>query len=173
MYNLNIFLKKCSVVICCIFLTACFNAENAENFTEKQSAIAVKDTTQTITLKPLSSNHLNVNAENSLDVNSAYIHKKSHVFIEDTGQVVKLLADDNKGARHQKFLVKVATGQTLLFAHNIDLAPRVDNIQEGDTLRFRGEYVYNPKGGVIHWTHHDPKNKITGGWITHNNTEYK
>jgi len=151
-------------------LTACFKSEQAPETTGKQSAIEVKDSAQIFSLKPLSNQHFSVN---TLTVNEAYANKKSQVFIEDAGQVIKLLADDNKGARHQKFLVKVATGQTLLFAHNIDLASRVENIQVGDDVRFRGEYVYNPKGGVIHWTHHDPKNKIVGGWIAHNNTEYK
>lgn len=103
----------------------------------------------------------------------AYQAKKSDVFIEDQGTVAKLLPDDNKGARHQKFLVKIATGQTLLFAHNIELAPRIENIAVGDPVIFRGEYVYNPKGGVIHWTHHDPKNQITGGWIKHQNQKYR
>jgi len=151
-------------------LIGCFNSEKAPATTGKQSAIEVKDSAQTLSLKPLRNHHF---SDSTLTVNEAFTNKKSQIFIEDSGQVVKILADDNKGARHQKFLVKVATGQTLLFAHNIDLAPRVENIQVGDAVKFRGEYVYNPKGGVIHWTHHDPKNKISGGWITHQNSEYK
>ena len=83
------------------------------------------------------------------------------------------MADDNRGSRHQKFLVKVATGQTLLFAHNIDLAPRIDAINVGDTVEFRGEYEYNPKGGVVHWTHHDPRGKHYAGWILHNGKRYE
>lgn len=103
----------------------------------------------------------------------AYKNKKSDIFVEGSGVVKKLLADDNKGSRHQKFLVSISPEQTLLFAHNIDLAPRLENLQIGDELTFKGEYVYNPKGGVMHWTHHDPDGNQQGGWIKHNGKTYK
>jgi hypothetical protein len=105
-------------------------------------------------------------------VEQAFSAKQSNVQASGAGVIVKLLADDNKGARHQKFLVKINPQQTLLFAHNIDLAPRVP-VQAGDTISFSGEYVYNPKGGVIHWTHHSPKGNHPGGWIMHNNEKYQ
>jgi hypothetical protein len=103
----------------------------------------------------------------------AFKHKKSDIFVEGAGIVKKLLTDDNKGSRHQKFLVSISPDQTLLFAHNIDLAPRVQNLQIGDTVTFKGEYVYNPKGGVMHWTHHDPDGNQPGGWIKHNGKIYE
>ena len=103
----------------------------------------------------------------------AYKNKKSDIFVEGSGVVKKLLADDNKGSRHQKFLVSISSEQTLLFAHNIDLAPRLENLQIGDSVTFRGEYVYNPKGGVMHWTHHDPDGNQQGGWIKHSGKTYK
>jgi hypothetical protein len=78
------------------------------------------------------------------------------------------LPDDNKGSRHQKFLVTISDQQTLLFAHNIDLAERIDDLKVGDTVNLEGICI-NPKGGVMHWTHHDPKGAIwikhQGGWI--------
>lgn len=103
----------------------------------------------------------------------AYQNKQSQVWLSGNGVVKKLLADDNKGARHQKFLVTVNAQQTLLFAHNIDLAPRIDDLQLGDYIEFKGEYVYNPKGGVMHWTHHDPKGEKQGGWLKHNSKTYE
>lgn len=103
----------------------------------------------------------------------AFKNKKSHVFVEGGGVVKKLLADDNKGSRHQKFLVTISDEQALLFAHNIDLAPRINALAVGDTVTFRGEYVYNPKGGVMHWTHKDPQGAIEGGWIKHNGKTYE
>ena len=93
--------------------------------------------------------------------------------MEDNGIVVKVLADDVNGARHQRFLVKVGTDQTLLFVHNIDLAARVENIKLGDHIAFSGEYIYNPKGGIIHWTHHDPQGKHKAGWIKLNGKIYE
>ena len=103
----------------------------------------------------------------------AFKNKKSDIFVEGSGVVKKLLPDDNKGSRHQKFLVTISDEQTLLFAHNIDLAPRIDAIQVGDSVQFRGEYVYNPKGGVMHWTHHDPQGGNKVGWIKHAGKVYE
>ena len=124
----------------------------------------------------------NVVAENaiaaetaSLDntqIERAFANKQSDIQVQGEGEVVKLLPDDTKGAQHQKFLVKINTQQTLLFAHNIDLAPRVP-LQVGDTMTFNGEYVYNPKGGVMHWTHHDPDGRHENGWIKLHNETYQ
>jgi hypothetical protein len=106
------------------------------------------------------------------EVALAFANKKSDLLVRGEGEVVKLLADDTKGAQHQKFLVRINPQQTLLFAHNIDLAPRVP-ISVSDRVDFQGEYVYNPKGGIVHWTHHDPKGVHPGGWIKHNGQTYQ
>ena len=122
---------------------------------------------------------IEANIDNSALID-AFKHKKSDIFIEGAGVVKKLLADDNKGSRHQKFLLTISPTQTLLFAHNIDLAPRLENLQIGDVLTFKGEYVYNPKGGVMHWTHKNPQGEIRvpqggvkAGWIKHNGKIYE
>ena len=87
--------------------------------------------------------------------------------VEGRGVVTRLLPDDRQGSRHQRFLVRTAGGPTVLIAHNIDLAERVD-LREGDTVSFRGEYEWNEKGGVVHWTHRDPRGRHERGWIEHN-----
>lgn len=107
------------------------------------------------------------------NVQTLYAQHASYVQVEDTGRVVKVMSDDNKGARHQRFLVKVASGQTLLFAHNIDLAGRIENIKTGDNVEFRGEYIWNEKGGIVHWTHRDPQGHHYDGWIKHNGNTYQ
>lgn len=106
-------------------------------------------------------------------VDTAYENRASNVSVEGQGIVVKVLPDDTKGLHHQKFLVKIASGKTLLFAHNIDLAPRVEDIKIGDSIEFKGEYVFNPKGGVVHWTHKDPHGEHVAGWIKHNGRVYE
>lgn len=113
-----------------------------------------------------------VQAQHNNDaVIQAFHDKKSNIFVEGSGVVKKLLPEDDNGLRHQKFLVKISDEQTLLFAHNIDLTSAIP-LAVGDTIQFRGEYVYNPKGGIVHWTHRDPQGKIEGGWIKHNGTTY-
>jgi len=93
--------------------------------------------------------------------------------VRGSGTVTRVLSDDNDGSRHQRFIVQVSPGRTLLIAHNIDLAPRVRSIQEGDTVSFYGEYESNDRGGVIHWTHHDPRGSHPGGWIEHKGRRYE
>ncbi len=85
----------------------------------------------------------------------------------------KLLPDDNNGSRHQRFIVRLDSGRTLLVSHNIDLASRIDSLHAGDTVAFYGEYEWNPKGGVIHWTHRDPQGRHVAGWIRHDRRIYQ
>jgi uncharacterized protein DUF3465 len=103
----------------------------------------------------------------------AFESRSSNVQVEGQGSVAKLLSDDTDGGRHQRFILRLQSGQTVLVAHNIDIAPRVDPIREGDTVRFSGEYKWNSKGGVIHWTHHDPNGRHPGGWLKHGGRTYQ
>ena len=66
-----------------------------------------------------------------------------HTQVRGAGIVSRVLADDDNGSRHQRFILRLPSGQTLLMAHNIDLAPRIANLREGDTVEFSGEYVWN------------------------------
>ncbi len=108
-----------------------------------------------------------------LILKNAFQHRTSNIRVEGEGMVSKLLSDDTDGNRHQKFIVTLNSGQTILIAHNIDLAGRVNSIQEGDRIAFNGEYEWNEKGGVIHWTHHDPKGHHASGWLKHNGQVYQ
>ncbi len=103
----------------------------------------------------------------------AFQNRQSNLQIEGQGRVSKILRDDTDGSPHQRFLLQTATGQTLLVAHNIELAPRIMDIATGDTVRFYGEYEWNEKGGVIHWTHHDPAARHPGGWLEHRGQRYE
>jgi hypothetical protein len=106
-------------------------------------------------------------------ISRAFKDKKSNVQIEGEGVVIRLLSDDLDGSRHQRFLLRLASGQTLLISHNIDIAPRVANLQKGDKVSFYGEYEWNGKGGVIHWTHRDPQGHHKDGWLKHDGRTYQ
>ena len=112
-------------------------------------------------------------AVNDQPLITAYTNRKSNVQLQSFGKVSRLLADDNEGSRHQKFIIGVSSGRTVLVAHNIDLAPRINSLQVGDVVEVYGEYEWGEKGGVMHWTHHDPGNRHLHGWIKHNGKTYQ
>lgn len=103
----------------------------------------------------------------------AYAAGRSGVLVEVSGVVEKTLRDDNRGSRHQLFLLALDSGHTLLVSHNVDLAPRLDGLRRGDALNLRGEYEWNERGGIVHWTHHDPDGRHPGGWIEHAGRRYE
>jgi hypothetical protein len=106
------------------------------------------------------------------EIAEAFRERRSDLTVEAEGMVERVLADDLEGARHQRFIVRLASGQTLLVSHNIDLAPRVP-AAPGDRLGFRGRYEWNDRGGVVHWTHHDPEGRREGGWLRHAERTYR
>lgn len=103
----------------------------------------------------------------------AYENHQSNVQVQGSGKVTRVLPDDNDGSRHQRFIVQMNSGQTLLVAHNIDLAKRVASLNAGDYVEFNGEYEWNAQGGVIHWTHRDPQGSHVAGWVKHNGRTYQ
>jgi hypothetical protein len=111
-------------------------------------------------------------SNDSATVQVAFEQRQSGVWVNVSGKVTRLLPDDNKGSRHQQFILELESGHTLIIAHNIDLVVRVPLVL-GDMVELRGRYEWNHKGGVVHWTHHDPAGKMEGGWIDHKSQRYR
>jgi hypothetical protein len=99
--------------------------------------------------------------------------RQSGAQVSGEGTVTRILGDDSLGDRHQRFILALDSGQSLLIAHNIDLAPRIESLREGDRVSFNGEYEWNDKGGVVHWTHHDPQGQHEAGWLKHRGRTYQ
>lgn len=123
----------------------------------------VKETVQTESVQ---------SADNAV-LNRAFENRQSNVQVQGAGLVTQLLADDLKGSRHQRFILTLPSGLTLLIAHNIDLAPKISALSKGDQVQFYGEYEWNQKGGVVHWTHKDPNGRHIHGWLKHNGQTYQ
>jgi hypothetical protein len=105
-------------------------------------------------------------------IEAAFENQTSNLMVTATGRLVKVLSDDSQGSRHQRFLVELPSGLSVLIAHNIDLAPRVPDLKKGESITIHGEYEWNEKGGVIHWTHHDPRGHHEDGWVEYRGRRY-
>ena len=106
-------------------------------------------------------------------IEKAFKNHRSNIQVSGSGEVVRILPDDTKGIRHQRFIIELNSGHTLLIAYNIDIAPRINLLNVGDHISFYGEYVWNAKGGVVHCTHHDPSGRHEGGWLNHDGRIYQ
>jgi hypothetical protein len=97
-------------------------------------------------------------------MNRIYGIEDTGAWIEGSGIVRRLLSDDHDGSRHQRFVVDLRNGQTVLIAHNLELAERIP-LGIGDRVQFRGMYEWNDLGGLVHWTHRDPLGIEDGGFV--------
>lgn len=107
------------------------------------------------------------------NLRQAFEEQRTSYQVAGDGVVTRILSDDNDGSRHQRFILEIEPQFTVLVAHNIDLAPRIEPIAVGDQVAFFGEYEWNPQGGVIHWTHHDPDGEHVAGWLEHDGRRYQ
>jgi hypothetical protein len=112
-------------------------------------------------------------SENDRVIRRAFEQRTRNLQVEGQGVIRRILADDNDGSRHQRFILELSSGQTLLIAHNIDVAPRLPGLRKEDKVAFRGEYEWTPEGGIIHWTHRDPGGQRPGGWLKHKGKTYR
>lgn len=102
---------------------------------------------------------------------AAFHARRSNVEVTAAGRVTRVLPDDRTGSPHQRFLLQVDEGPSVLVAHNLALAPKVPLVR-GDSIELRGEYEWNERGGVIHWTHRDPGGRHAPGWIRSHGRQY-
>jgi Protein of unknown function (DUF3465) len=162
-------MKKCFLVLLAIFFALSFTACKAPTSNAAGApTLEIKAESAPVSTPTIASSSMDAGA-----IIEAYGARRNLPQVQGSGVVTKVLKDDTKGLKHQKFLLKVSDNITILIAHNIDLAPRVADIAEGDTVAYKGEYIYTPKGGTVHWTHKDPRGHHAGGWLQHNGQKYE
>ena len=95
-----------------------------------------------------------------------YAEKRSAVEVTAEGVVTTVLTDESgPSGTHQRFIVRlVGSTQTVLVDNNVTIGQRAP-VSPGDDVIVHGEYVWNERGGLIHFTHHDPAPNHEGGWI--------
>ena len=102
----------------------------------------------------------------------AYTQQSSGVAIEDRGTVVRLMEDDNREDRLQRFVVRLMDGHRVLLVHNVEIARRVP-VSIGDRVQFSGRYEWSDDGGYVRWTHKDPDGIRLDGWVEHQGRRYE
>jgi len=95
------------------------------DFKEKQNTRITSSTTQT------SVSDTNISVDDQNKIMQAYQQQRSNIQVQAQGIVKAVLPDDNQGSKHQKMILKLENGLTVLIAHNIDLAPRIDELKKG------------------------------------------
>jgi hypothetical protein len=113
----------------------------------------------------------NITSDDNI-LQTAFNNRQTDIQVHGKGIVIKLLADDTSGSKHQKFILQLVSGQTLLISHNIDISTKIDTLSINDSIEFYGEYIWNSKGGLVHWTHRDPNNSHIDGYLKHQNITY-
>jgi hypothetical protein len=103
----------------------------------------------------------------------AFRQGRSEFFVRVQATVIASLPTDYEGVPHQKFLVELSTGQTLLIAHNLSLASPVRRLRVGNSILIYGEYIWNEEGGLLHRTHDDPEFLLPHGWIRYQGRKYQ
>jgi hypothetical protein len=98
---------------------------------------------------------------------AAYAAGRSKVEVVADGAITRVLGvQPGAISPHQGFLLRLGSGCSLIvrveantdFTGPMPLAP-------GERVVVKGEYEYYPLGGVIHWTHRDPRGRHEGGYI--------
>ena len=105
-------------------------------------------------------------------IEQAIAARSAGTWVTGSGKVAKVLPDDSEGDRHQRFLLQLPSRRTVLVAHNLDVGTRAP-VRAGGRVTVHGEYVWNDKGGVLHWTHRDPSGRRPGGWIEFDGQRYE
>lgn len=126
-------------------------------------------------ISQISGNNIAARAQSGFDQTQilyAQASGLSKVEVLFAARVKKLLPDDTQGLPHQRFLLELNNGTTVLVAHDTKYAPKVP-IQPGDIVTIQGEYVWNKKGGLVHWTHHSDSPRHRGGYIDFNGQRYQ
>jgi hypothetical protein len=111
---------------------------------------------------------------NNAAVCAAYSARRSGVEVVAAGTVTRNFGvRPGRSSPHEGFLLRLDSGCRLVvrvevntdFTGSVALTP---NEQVG----VKGEYEYYPLGGVIHWTHRDPRGHHENGYVTAGGTMY-
>jgi len=97
----------------------------------------------------------------------AFSNARSGVEVVAAGTVTRSLGTQaGRVSPHEGFLLRLDSGCSLIVRveANTDFTGPIP-IERGERVVVKGEYEYYPLGGVVHWTHRDPRGRHEGGFI--------
>jgi hypothetical protein len=102
-------------------------------------------------------------------VYDAWANGRSHIEVTASGSVARIFGTRRgPSGAHEGFLLHLrgsaGRGLTVRIEDTVDLVGPLP-LAEGDDVEVRGEYVYDPRGGLIHDTHLDPRGRHDGGYV--------
>ena len=94
---------------------------------------------------------------------------RSHVEVTASGSVARVLGvRSGRSGAHEGFLVHLTgssgRGLTVRVEDNVDLTGPIP-LEPGDAVTLRGEYIFDRRGGIIHYTHRDPRGRHPDGFV--------
>ncbi len=107
---------------------------------------------------------------NDRAVCDAYSAQRSRLEVVADGTVTRILGPSTPlragSSPHEGFLLRLASGCSLVVRveANTDFTGPIP-LSQGQRIAVKGEYEYYPRGGVVHWTHRDPRGRHEGGYI--------
>ncbi|MEO6836354.1 MAG: DUF3465 domain-containing protein [Candidatus Tumulicola sp.] len=104
---------------------------------------------------------------NDAVVCDAFRAGRSHVEVVADGTVTRVLGvKAGRTSPHEGFLMKLGSScDTIVRVEaNTDFTGAFA-LARGDRVTVKGEYEFYPLGGVIHWTHRDPRGRHEGGYV--------
>lgn len=106
-------------------------------------------------------------APDNAAVCEAYHAGRSHVEVVAQGTITRVLGvTAGRTSPHEGFLIRLdsACRVTVRVEANADFTGTFP-IVPGTRAVVKGEYEYYPIGGVVHWTHRDPRGRHEGGFV--------
>lgn len=108
-------------------------------------------------------------ADPNAAVYDAWRAQRSNVEVTARGSVARLLGiARGPSGLHEGFLLHLSGaaghGLTVRVEDNVDITGEIP-LSAGDQAEVRGEYIYDSRGGLIHYTHHDPRGRHPTGYV--------
>ncbi|MBV9719028.1 MAG: DUF3465 domain-containing protein [Candidatus Eremiobacteraeota bacterium] len=106
-------------------------------------------------------------AANDTALCQAYNSQRSHVEVIADGKVTRIMGvQPGRVSPHEGFLFRLTSGCDIVVRveANTDFTGPIP-LSIGQRVLVKGEYEFYPLGGVIHWTHRDPRGRHENGYI--------